>query len=146
MISLFSDMGKGVSDEEASLSWLQKQQKKLRERRDNQRRRESRDRDGEMLKELKSSLNAARSGASTPTIPAPPPQSLAVTAQQTQQQQRQVSPMRTFDVVATISPKQQSFMTSTPNGETSSSDQQQPPSINIPVILTSTSSQQLKQL
>lgn len=49
-----------ATDEEASLTWLQKQQKKLKERRDNQRRRESRDRDGDMMHELKTSLTSAR--------------------------------------------------------------------------------------
>ena len=77
--SLIKDMD--CTDQEASLSWLQKQQRKLQDRRENQRRRESK----ETMKELKTSLNLVK-----PPEPIEPPP-------------------RTFDVVATISPK-----TSTP--------------------------------
>mgnify|MGYP003309015740 CR=1 FL=1 len=48
------------TDEEASLTWLQQQQKKLKERREIQRRRVSRDRDNDMMHELKTSLTSAR--------------------------------------------------------------------------------------
>ena len=125
-----------ATDEEASLSWLQKQQMKLRERRDNQRRRESRERDGDMMKELKTSLTAARSGASTPTV-APPPvqtplQAPAAVITTSTAPPRQMSPIRTFDVVATISPKQ-SFLTSTPKANTAQTP------VNIPVLHTSNS-------
>ena len=54
-----------ATDEEASLTWLQKQQKKLNERRNTQRRRESRDRDGDMMHELKTSLTSARLDGNT---------------------------------------------------------------------------------
>ena len=127
-----------ATDEEASLSWLQKQQMKLRERRDNQRRRESRERDGDMMKELKTSLTAARSGASTPTVAPPPPpvqtplQAPAAVITTSTAPPRQMSPIRTFDVVATISPKQ-SFLTSTPKANTAQTP------VNIPVLHTSNS-------
>ena len=49
-----------TTDEEASMTWLQKQQAKLKDRRENHRRRESRDRDGDMMNELRTSLNTAR--------------------------------------------------------------------------------------
>ena len=124
-----------ATDEEASLSWLQKQQMKLRERRDNQRRRESRERDGDMMKELKTSLTAARSGASTPTVAPPvqtPLQAPAAVITTSTAPPRQMSPIRTFDVVATISPKQ-SFLTSTPKANTAQTP------VNIPVLHTSNS-------
>ena len=138
LLNLLSDMSH-ATDEEASLSWLQKQQMKLRERRDNQRRRESRERDGDMMKELKTSLTAARSGASTPTVAPPPPppvqtplQAPAAVITTSTAPPRQMSPIRTFDVVATISPKQ-SFLTSTPKANTAQTP------VNIPVLHTSNS-------
>jgi len=48
------------TDEEASMTWLQKQQHKLKDRRDIHRRRESRDRDGDLMHELRTSLTSAR--------------------------------------------------------------------------------------
>ena len=56
-----------TTDEEASLTWLQKQQKKLMERRTRLRSRESRERDGDMMNELKTSLTSARLDAKPPS-------------------------------------------------------------------------------
>ena len=63
-----------TTDEEASLTWLQKQQKKLMERRNRQRSRESRERDGDMMNELKTSLTSAR-------LDSKPPSTTPITAQ-----------------------------------------------------------------
>ena len=63
-----------TTDEEASLTWLQKQQKKLMERRNRQRSRESRERDGDMMNELKTSLQSAR-------LDSKPPSTTPITAQ-----------------------------------------------------------------
>ena len=57
-----------MSDEEASLTWLQKQQRKLEERRANQRKREirgSNNSEANLLRELKTSLDRARSETTT---------------------------------------------------------------------------------
>ena len=61
--SLIRESNPGLTDEDLSLTWLQKQQKKLEERRNQQRRREhgSLNQENSLMRELKTSLDRARS-------------------------------------------------------------------------------------